>query len=86
MTVQPCSPRPAVWYDPYDVEIDNDRYPTWKRLQDESPLYWNEEHGFWAISRWDDVRASLLDSDTYRSGRGTVLEILKAGVPWHRAQ
>ncbi|HKY16144.1 MAG TPA: cytochrome P450 [Microthrixaceae bacterium] len=70
----------AVRYDPYDVDIDDDPYPTWSRLRDEAPLYWNEEHGFWALSRWDDVRPALVDWETYRSGRGTVLEIVKAGV------
>ena len=70
----------AVQYDPYDADIDDDPYPTWTRLQDEAPLYRNDEHGFWAISRWDDVRPALLDWGTYRSGRGTVLEIVKAGV------
>ena len=69
-----------IHYDPYDVAIDRDPYPTWARLRDEAPLYRNEEHGFWALSRWDDVRAALVDWDTYRSGRGTVLEIVKAGV------
>jgi cytochrome P450 len=71
---------PVVRYDPYDADIDDDPYPTWTRMRDEAPLYRNDEHGFWAISRWDDVRPALLDWDTYRSGRGTVLEIVKAGV------
>ena len=70
----------TIRYDPYDIDIDNDPYPTWSRLRDEAPLYRNDEHGFWAVSRWDDVRPALLDWDTYRSGRGTVLEIVKAGV------
>jgi cytochrome P450 len=69
-----------VRYDPYDVDIDDDPYPTWTRLRDEAPLYRNDEHGFWALSRWDDVRPALADWETYRSGRGTVLEIVKAGV------
>lgn len=74
------TPVPSVAYDPYDIDIDRDPYPTWTRLRDEAPLYWNEEHGFWALSRWDDVKPALLDWETYRSGRGTVLEIVKAGV------
>lgn len=76
------TPVPAVAYDPYDIDIDIDRDPylTWTRLRDEAPLYWNEEHGFWALSRWDDVKPALVDWETYRSGRGTVLEIVKAGV------
>jgi cytochrome P450 len=71
---------PELRYDPYDIDIDVDPYPTWTRLRDDAPLYWNDEHGFWALSRWDDVRPALLDWETYRSGRGTVLEIVKAGV------
>ena len=78
MTATPCSPE--LRYDPYDLGIDVDPYPTWTRLRDEAPLYRNDEHGFWALSRWDDVKPALLDWDTFRSGRGTVLEIVKAGV------
>lgn len=74
------APISAVHYDPYDVDIDIDPYPTWSRLRDEAPLYRNDEHDFYALSRWDDVRAALFDWDTYRSGRGTVLEIARAGV------
>ena len=74
------TPVAAVHYDPYDVEIDDDPYPTWRRLRDESPLYRNDELGFYAISRWDDVKPALLDWETYRSGHGTVLEIISAGV------
>ena len=69
-----------VYYDPYNWEIDNDPYPTFKRLRDEAPLYRNEEHGFWAVSRFADVEKGLLDWRTYRSGRGSVLEMIKMGV------
>ena len=69
-----------VHYDPYDFAIDDDPYPTWRRLRDDSPLYRNEAMDFWAISRWDDVKPALVDWDTYRSGRGTVLEIIQSDV------
>jgi cytochrome P450 len=70
----------GVYYDPYDFEIDADPYPVWKRLRDEAPLYWNEKYEFFALSRWEDVDAAMLDWKTYISGRGSVLEIIKAGV------
>ena len=76
----PATPAAAVHYDPYDAAIDDDPYPAWRRLRDESPLYRNEELDFYALSRWDDVKPALLDWETYRSGRGTVLEVIKAGV------
>jgi cytochrome P450 len=69
-----------VYYDPYDFDIDADPYPVWKRLRDEAPLYRNEKYEFYALSRWDDVDAAMLDWKTYISGRGSVLEIIKAGV------
>ena len=52
----------------------------WKRLRDEAPLYWNEKYEFFALSRWDDVDAAMLDWKTYISGRGSVLEIIKANI------
>jgi cytochrome P450 len=69
-----------VYYDPYDMGIDDNPYPVWKRLRDEAPLYRNEEHNFYALSRWDDVEPALGDHDTYRSGRGTILDIIRIGM------
>lgn len=70
----------AVYYDPYDFEIDADPYPVWKRLRDEAPLYYNERYDFYALSRFDDVQEGLLDWRTYISGKGSVLEIIKSGA------
>src|SRR5438309_762329 len=44
-----------VYYDPYDFEIDADPYPIFKRMRAEAPLYYNERHDFYALSRFDDV-------------------------------
>ena len=74
------TPTAAVRYDPYDVDIDDDPYPTWRRLREESPMYRNDELDFYALSRWDDVKPALLDWESYRSGHGTILEIISAGV------
>jgi cytochrome P450 len=69
-----------VRYDPYDVEIDRDPYPTFRRLREEAPLYYDAEHDFYAVSRYDDVERGLVDRTTFISGRGGVLEIIKAGI------
>jgi cytochrome P450 len=69
-----------VSYDPYDVEIDADPYPVFRRLREEAPLYRNDEHDFWALSRFADVQAGLRDRETYISGRGGILELIKAGI------
>jgi cytochrome P450 len=69
-----------LYYDPYDFEIDTDPYPVWKRLRAEQPLYWNEKHEFFALSRYDDVRAALSDPQTYSSAKGSLLELIKADI------
>ena len=38
-------------YDPYDHETIFDPHALFKRLRDESPLYYSEEHDFFAISQ-----------------------------------
>ncbi len=67
-----------IYYDPYDVELDVDPYPTWRRMREEAPLYRNEEYDFWALSRFEDVEPALIDWETYRSGKGSILELIKA--------
>lgn len=65
-------------YDPYNVEIDADPYPTYRRLRDESPLYYNERFDFWALSRFTDVDDALRDIDNLSSAKGDILEVVKA--------
>ena len=69
-----------VYFDPYDVGINTDPYPVFRRLREESPLYYNEAHDFYALSRFADVERGLLDAATYISGRGAILELIKAGI------
>src|SRR5262249_21922450 len=70
----------GVYYDPYDVGINADPYPVFRRLREEAPLYRNDEHDFYALSRFDDVERGLVDRETYISGRGAVLELINAGI------
>ena len=70
-----------VSYDPYDAAIDADPHPVWKRLRDEAPLYRNDEHDFYALSRFDDVMRASLDWQTYSSARGTLIELIDTSRP-----
>jgi cytochrome P450 len=72
--------REDVYYDPYDVEINADPYPMFRRLRDEVPLYYNEQHDFFAVSRYDDVTRALVDHETFSSARGAIIELIKSGV------
>jgi cytochrome P450 len=71
---------PAIYYDPYDFEIDTDPYPIWRRLREEQPLYYNERYDFFALSRFDDVEHGLVDWRTYSSEKGTLIELIKSGM------
>ncbi len=69
-----------VYYDPYDFDIDSDPYPIWKRLRDEQPLYYNQRYDFFAVSRFEDVDRCSIDWETFISGKGTLLELIKSGM------
>ena len=69
-----------LYYDPYDIAINADPYPVFRRLREEAPLYYNEQHDFYAVSRYEDVERGLVDNETFISGRGGILELIKAGL------
>src|SRR4051794_11863386 len=67
-------------YDPYDVDQNINPFPMFARLREEAPLYYNPELDFYALSRFDDVNRSVIDHETFISGRGALLEIIKSGM------
>ena len=69
-----------ITYDPYDLAIDADPYPTYRRLRDDAPLFYNEAYDFYAVSRFDDVQRGLVDRETFSSAKGAVLEFIKADI------
>lgn len=70
-----------MYYDPYDRDVDADPHPVWRRMRDEAPLYRNERFDFWALSRFQDVLEASVDTQTYSSARGTVLEMMGKELP-----
>src|SRR3546814_862409 len=69
-----------VYFDPYNVEIWSDPYAIYRRLREEAPVYYNDQHDFYACSRFEDVERGLMDKETFINGRGNVLEVIKANV------
>lgn len=69
-----------LYYDPFDFAIDDDPYPVWRRMREEAPLYYNEKYDFYALSRYEDVARELPNWQTYRSGRGTTMDVIKSGI------
>jgi cytochrome P450 len=74
-----------VYFDPHDVEIHRDPYPTYQRLRDEAPVYYNERHDFYAFSRYDDVERGLADRQTsYRDAASRSGMSTPARPGWRR--
>ena len=70
----------GVYWDPYDPDLIGDPYPNYRRLREEAPLYYNAQHDFYVVSRYEDVERGLADRDTFISGKGAILEYIKAGL------
>jgi cytochrome P450 len=70
----------GVYWDPFDREIAQNPYPAYHLLREQAPLYYNDKHDFYALSRWDDIDRSLTDWKTFSSARGPILEIIKANI------
>jgi len=70
------APLDSFEYDPFSYELDADPYPSYRRLRDEAPLYYNERLDFYALTRFDDCHQAFIDWQTFSSARGTVLELM----------
>jgi cytochrome P450 len=70
----------GVYFDPYDVDINADPYPTYERLRQEAPIYHNDRYDFWALSRHEDVQKALTNWQTFSNTRSDILDVIKAGV------
>ena len=66
MTSKPQNFDPAVFMTP---EYWLDPYPALKVLRDHYPLYHDEKHGQWYITRYDDVVNAFRDNNVHYSNR-----------------
>jgi cytochrome P450 len=71
-------------YNPYSYEIHEDPYPTYERMRAEAPVYRNDEHGFWALSRHADVIEGFRDTATFSSAHGVSLDPEASGPHAHK--
>jgi cytochrome P450 len=81
-----------VYWDPYRPDLNENPYPTFKRLREEAPLYYNKEYDFFALSRFADIDANFSNTAIFSSARSDIMEFIKAEfeVPdgmfiWHDA-
>lgn len=80
----------AVYWDPYRPDLNENPYPTFKRLREEAPLYYNKEYDFFALSRFADIDANFANTEIFSSARSDIMEFIRADfeVPngmfiWH---
>jgi cytochrome P450 len=59
-------------FDPQVLSAIDDPYPVFDELRENHPLFHSAERDMWVVSRYEDVRAVLLDAETFASGMGTV--------------
>lgn len=60
-------------FDAYSLEVAVDPYPFYRTMRDQYPVVWCESTRAWALSRYDDVLAALLDPSTFSSAKGNIV-------------
>ena len=66
-------------FDPFSQEYWNGAWDTYRRMQEEAPVYYNEQYDFYALTRHVDVAAGLKDFETYSSAYGIDLSMVRSG-------
>lgn len=61
-------------FDHYDYALQDDPYPVYARLRREAPLYHNEEHDFWVMSRHEDINKAFRTDGVYSNRMGVSLD------------
>ena len=59
-------------FDPQALSAMDAPYPIFAELREKHPVFHSAERDLWVVSRYEDVRAVLLDAETFASGMGTV--------------
>ena len=60
-------------FDPFDPGFVEDPHPTWARLRRERPVARGGRWNFWALTRYDDVKAVSANYGTFTSEHGIVV-------------
>lgn len=61
-------------FDPFSPEVHRDPFPLYRTLRDEHPIYFSEPGSCWVLSRYEDVAAVALDTTTYSSAKGNIID------------
>jgi len=73
---------PVSTVDPFSREFLTDPYPFHAALREAGPVVWLERYGIWAMARHEEVRACLMDWETFCSSAGVGLSDFRKETPW----
>jgi cytochrome P450 len=71
-------PQNLLGFDPYSETFFDDPYESYADLRENAPVYFNDQYGFYALSRYADVVAAHGDTDRLVSSYGVTLDMLMA--------
>ena len=72
-------------FDPYAYDFHEDPYPTYARLRDHAPVYYNSDLDFWALAGHDDVRNAFRDSVNLSNAWGVSMDPSSYGPDAHKS-
>lgn len=75
---EPVTSDDAVEFDPFSAEFFDGPWDVYRRLRDETPVYYNSKWDFWALTRYEDVAPATKDFETFSSAKGATLDMVKA--------
>jgi cytochrome P450 len=78
------APTHEIRWDPYDYALLCNPHGAFRAIREQSPLYYNAEYDFFALSRYEDCIRGLSDREIFRNGKGVMLEQIRSGVPMPR--
>jgi cytochrome P450 len=76
------SDAPESSVDPFDEAVLADPYPMHKQLRELGPVVRLSTYGIWAMARYDQVHAALVDHETFCSSAGVGLSDFRKEPPW----
>ncbi len=68
--------------DPFSRDIIENPYEYQEVLREAGPVVWLPRYGIWAMARYSDVRAVLMDWQTFCSSAGVGLANFRTEKPW----
>ena len=79
---QPGPDAPVSDIDPFDAAFLADPYPFHHALREAGPVVRLERHGIWAMARYAEVNASLMDWQSFSSAAGVGIDDFRKTRPW----